>query len=343
MSWRGPLFAVVVALLAAGAFCQQFEVPDWAGMRWYKGNTNCHTNLNIMGGDSTPAETAGWYKEHGYHFVFITDAVQQVSGQPGPVDLGDALSVADASFVVIPGVSVTWSHAGKYSSVGALDAPRVIFRQMGDTLVDTLQRNVSAVREAGAVPVVVHPNYHFFLTQEALLAVDGCSLLEVYSGDPMANNEGLAGSPSVEQMWDALLTAGRRVFGLAADAARVFKSGGGALMTAAYPGTGWVVVRARSLDAGEITRSLERGLFYASTGVVLDDIVVEARRIEVRIKPQQGAGYTTEFIGAGGKVLSRTTANPAAYRLARGEKYVRAKVTDSAKRRAWVQPVFVRQ
>lgn len=341
MSWRFLSVVAAAALAAHGAVCQQFEVPDWAGMRWYKGSTNTHTNLRHESGDSTPEMVAGWYKSHGYDFIVITDPDVPLAGS-GPVDLGGAPRLNDASFLVIPGVGLTWSHAGKPSEVGALNAPRVVFRQTGDTLVDTVQRNVSAVREAGAVPVVVAPNTGFVLNAETLLAVHGYSLLEVFNGGPRAHNDGLAGSPSVEQMWDALLTAGRRVFGVAADSARVFKGGQSALVGASYPGTGWVVVRARSLDAGEIVRNLEHGLFYASTGVVLDDIVVETQRIEVRIDPGQGAGCSTEFIGAGGQVLAKTTANPAVYRLTGGEKYVRAKVTDPTGRRAWVQPVFAR-
>jgi hypothetical protein len=341
MSWGIAAAAALATLVAFRGSCQQFEVPEWTGMRWYKGNTNCHTSNNVADGDSTPSEVAAWYKEHGYDFVVITDHDLPVSGPPGPIDLGDALNLAD-SFVVVPGVTVSSRYASRRVYVGGLNAPRVIFRQAGSTLVDTLQRNVSAVREAGGVPVVLHPNMNFTLNEQALLAASDYCLLEVFDGDPTAHSEGLAGSRSVEQMWEALLSSGRRVFGVAADNARVFKGAQSSFYHPAYPGTGWVAVRARSLNAEEIIRNLERGLFYASTGVALDDIVVEAQRIEVRIRKEQGAAYRTEFVGAGGQVLSRTTANPAAYRLAGGERYVRARVADSSGRRAWTQPVFVR-
>ncbi len=342
MLWRLRSVAALAAVLACRASCQQFEVPEWAGMGWYKGNTNTHTDASIGAADSAPAEVAAWYKAHGYAFVVITDRDLPVSGPPGPIDLGRAPSLTDASFVVVPGMTLGASHAGRRLYVGALNAPRAVFRVMGDTIVDTLHRNVSAAREAGAVPVVLHPNMGFTLNQEMLLAVGGYSLLEVFDGDARANNEGLAGSPSVEQMWDALLTAGRRVFGVAADNAHVYRGAGSSFYEPAYPGTGWVVVRARSLVAEEVVGNLERGLFYASTGVVLDDIVVESQRIEVRISAEQAATCRTEFIGAGGAVLAQTTANPAVYRLTGGETYVRARITDSSMRRAWVQPVFVR-
>jgi hypothetical protein len=40
-------------------------------LRWYKGNTHTHT-VN-SDGDSTPDEVVRWYREHGYHFVVLTD------------------------------------------------------------------------------------------------------------------------------------------------------------------------------------------------------------------------------------------------------------------------------
>jgi hypothetical protein len=50
--------------------------------------------------------------------------------------------------------------------------------------------------------------------------------------------------------------------------------------------------------------------------------------------------YTTEFIGADGKVLKTSFENPAAYTLAPADRYVRARVSSSGGETAWTQPVF---
>ena len=92
---------------------------------------------------------------------------------------------------------------------------------------------------------------------------------------------------------------------------------------------------------GSTVAALETGAFYASTGVELDDIVVADRRLEVHIRPLGSFRYTTRFIGAGGRVLLETGANPAVFELQGPEVYVRAVVHDSGGWRAWVQPVFV--
>jgi len=95
-------------------------------------------------------------------------------------------------------------------------------------------------------------------------------------------------------------------------------------------------------DSPSVLEALERGDFYASTGVELGDLGRLDNGLRIGISEQRHVRYTTEFIGAGGKLLSRTSDNPAEYRLKPGEPYVRARVSDSNGWRAWVQPVFAR-
>ncbi|MEX2281108.1 MAG: hypothetical protein WEE89_01345, partial [Gemmatimonadota bacterium] len=95
------------------------------------------------------------------------------------------------------------------------------------------------------------------------------------------------------------------------------------------------------LDPTAIANAIEAGQFYASTGVELEDLVVEARAMEVKIKPEVDFKYMIEFIGDNGKVLQRTTGLRARYALIPGTTYVRARITDSGGRAAWIQPVFV--
>ena len=41
---------------------------------WYKGNTHAHT-LN-SDGDSSSGEVAHWFRDHGYDFVVISEAIE---------------------------------------------------------------------------------------------------------------------------------------------------------------------------------------------------------------------------------------------------------------------------
>lgn len=110
----------------------------------------------------------------------------------------------------------------------------------------------------------------------------------------------------------------------------------------AAPGRGWVVVRARSLEPRAILDAMERGDFYASTGVELIDYQVTPKGMTVTVKTNTFARYRVQFIGRGGVLLHEATGSPSATYEFRGtEGYVRAKVLDSNGRVAWLQPTLV--
>jgi hypothetical protein len=100
-------------------------------------------------------------------------------------------------------------------------------------------------------------------------------------------------------------------------------------------------VHAPRLEAGAMMQSLERGDFYASTGVVLDDVLATDRNLAVKVKVEGVSKYRVQFIGRGGQILTEVTEPSATYSFKGDEGYVRAKVIESNGRMAWVQPVSV--
>jgi hypothetical protein len=101
-----------------------------------------------------------------------------------------------------------------------------------------------------------------------------------------------------------------------------------------------VVVRAERLAARPILDALERGDFYASTGVELSDYQVNDKSITITIKEKETSKYRVQFIGKRGRVLKEVTSSPATYAFGGGEGYVRAKIVESNGRLAWTQPVI---
>jgi hypothetical protein len=98
-------------------------------------------------------------------------------------------------------------------------------------------------------------------------------------------------------------------------------------------------VRAPRLETRAILDALERGDFYASTGVELEEYEVTASALRVSVKQDAWSKYRIQFIGSRGRVLQESTSSPAAYTFKGGEGYVRAKVVESNGRLAWTQPV----
>jgi hypothetical protein len=301
-------------------------------MRWYKGNTHTHT-LN-QGGDSTPDEVVRWYREHQYQFLVLSDHnfLTRVDGL-------NAIHGADEKFLVIPGEEVTSRGGDKPVHVNGLDVDRLVEPYNGSSVLETLQRNIDGVRAASGVPHINHPNFQWAMTTEDLSQARNYKLFEIHSGHPSVNNLGGGGVPGLEQVWDQLLSSGMLVYGIAVDDAHVFKDPGNPSVSG--PGRGWVVVRAPRLEARALLESLERGDFYASTGVVLEDVRATSKDLTVTVTPEGTSKYLIQFIGRAGRILREATEPTATYAFAGDEGYVRAKVIESNGRVAWVQPVQV--
>jgi hypothetical protein len=329
--------AASVAVTAAASAEQGNAVPtgtqsNSVRLRWYKGNTHAHT-LN-SDGDSTPDDVVRWYREHGYHFLVLTDHnfVTAVDGL-------NAVHGGDEKFLVVKGEEVTERFEGKPLHVNALDLRQTVAPPGGTSVVDTLNRMVTAIRAEGGIPHINHPNFGWAISGEELQQVRGTKLFEIYNGHPFVNNLGGGGVPGLEDMWDVLLSRGFLLYGLAVDDAHVFKQPGNP--DVAGPGRGWIHVRAPNLEARTLVDALERGEFYASTGVELQDVQGAVDRLRVVVKPVPSSKYRIQFIGKGGRLLQESLSVDATYVTSGSEGYVRARVIESNGRMAWVQPVIV--
>ena len=336
---RSPRLVLILAMggmwLAASVASQPAQPPvARSGGRWYKGNTHTHT-IN-SDGDSTPDEVTKWYREHGYQFLVLTD-----HNVFTPVDALNTLFGVEEQFLVIKGEEITDPLNGKPLHINGLDVNTRVAPQGGTSVVDVLQRDVDAIRAAKGIPHINHPNFGWAITRDELQQVRNYRLLEIYNGHPRVNNLGGGGVPGMEEVWDALLSNGTLVYGIAVDDAHTFKDPWNTSMP--LPGRGWVVVRAPRLEARAILDALERGEFYASTGVALADYQVTARQMTVKVDAASFAKYRVQFIGKGGRVLRESLEPSATYDIRGDEGYVRARVLESNGRMAWCQPVVVPQ
>lgn len=326
---RAVLAGIGSLCLAAAWFAPAGGAAVTPG-RWYKGNLHTHT-LN-SDGDSTPHDVSTWYREHRYQFLVLTDHnfLTEIDGL-------NAIHAARDRFLLIPGEEVTDSFDGKPIHVNAFNPGRFVDPAHGASLAETIQNNVNAIHAAGALPSLNHPNFRWAFGSKEILQIRDLDFLEVYNGHPEVNNLGGGGFESLDQMWDVLLTAGRKVRGIAVDDAHHFKRLGRELSN---PGRGWVMVRAPELTRQSILAALAAGDFYASTGVQLRDIAVTDTEFRIEIASSPTSKQTTVFIGANGEVLARSFDATAVYRFRGGERYVRARVEASTGDVAWTQPVF---
>lgn len=268
---------------------------------------------------------------------------------------------APGHFMLIEAEEITDRVGQSEVHINALNLDALIEPQSGATVREAIERNLSAVVAEGqrtGRPILAHvnhPNFRWSLTWEDLAHVAAERFFEVYNGHPLVHNEGDATRPSMEELWDRGLVLRLRelnlpvFYGVATDDSHNYHEWGEGKVN---PGRGWVMVRASELTPDAIVAAMNRGDFYASSGVVLRDFAHDARRYRVSIEPEAGVSYTTRFVGARAQgdaaVLFETTANPAEYRLRGDELYVRAVVTSSKPHpnpylagdfeQAWLQP-----
>jgi hypothetical protein len=323
--------AFVILLVFAVSILSSLSAQE-RKLNWYKGNTHTHT-IN-SDGDSTPDEVVRWYREHKYNFLVLSDHnfLTAVTGL-------NSVFGADGKFLLIPGEEITDEFQKKPIHINGLNVKETVKPQHGDSLISTIQNDVNAIRKVEGVPHVNHPNFHWAFGATELKAIKNLRLFEIYNGHPTVNNQGGGGFPGLEAMWDDILSAGLQLYGIAVDDAHYFKTPGD--KTKSTPGQGWVMVRATSLNGAEILQALERGDFYASTGVTLKDYQADAKTIKIEIAPETESKYTVQFIGQWGKVLQVVPGEQAVYTFKGDEVYVRAKVTESNGKAAWTQPVFL--
>ena len=411
---RFPLIPMVFALALLVSSACEAPPPSTPEIPWWKGNL--HTHSLWSDGDDFPEMVIDGYKKAGYDFVALSDHNVLARGErfveADPAILADYLArfgddwveVAEdgrvrlktfeeyrslfeeeSKFLLIQSEEITDRFEEKPLHVNATNVKELIEPQGGGSVREVLQRNVDAVLEqrerTGELmfPHVNHPNFGWAVKVEDLIALRGEKFFEVYNGHPLVHNEGDELRPSTERMWDILLAErlsdGEGVlYGIAVDDAHNYR----ALDSQhSNPFRGWVRVRARELSAEALIEAMERGDFYGSSGVELEDVLVDGEGLSLRIRSEGGVQYRTVFTGtrkgydrsteemtAGesedaavlrrysddiGEILAEVEGPNPSYRFQGDEMYVRAKVTSTKLKTnpyregeyetAWVQPV----
>ncbi len=300
---------------------------------WYKGSLHTHTTESD--GDAEPEAVVRWFREHDYDFLALTDHnhLTVVDCGPGEGRPQGPLMIAGEE------VSALARHGTAPIHVNGIGITKEVDPISDDDVVAAIQANVDAILQAGGIACINHPNFKWAFDHEAIARITGASLLEIYNGHPAVNNHGVPGKLSCEEIWDAVLSSGQVIFGVAADDSHHYHDFS---HTRANPGRGWVVVRASELSGEAVTQALASGEFYASTGVALAELEQSRQSIHLKIERVRDNMYVTTFTGRGGVTLAEQVGLEATYRLRGDEGYVRATVFSTSGHKAWAQPVFVR-
>lgn len=300
--------------------------------QWYKGQTHAHSNKSD--GDSFPRQVVRWYFEHEYNFLVLTDHYTVT-------DITYLNPYKEQNFILIPGEEVTDTFEKKALHVNAINLKTTVAAKHGSSVVETLQNDIDSIIAAGATTQLNHPNWLWSITADEIIKLKNVKLMEIYNVNRDSNNFSAGGFPGMEEVWDRVLSAGICIYGVATDDTHDYE--GEYRIEKAYPGKGWVMVRASELTIEAICDALNKGDFYASTGILLNDLSITSKDYKLEIQQLGNEKYTTQFIGKNGEILKTEFGLTPSYTFKNTEMYVRARVTSTNGVIALTQPVFLKE
>lgn len=225
------------------------------------------------------------------------------------------------AFILLPGVEATQTLDGNAVHQNYVNLPALIPSIQGRDLVKDLKSaetgltvsklvalnaaeaaQVSAQLERPHLLMLNHPFWVYYdIVPQNLIDNPEVRFFEVCNGGSQYAPHPDAASYTPEKFWDAV-NAFRRLngqpllYGVASDDAHYYDSpridGNGGV------GAGWVMVRAEALTPEHVIGALNRGDFYATSGVLLDEVAFtrEDQTLHVHVKPEDGMNYRIEFV-----------------------------------------------
>ena len=288
-------------------------------MDWYKGNDYqfvALTDHNIlakgekwigMAEDTMYRNAFARYLEkYGEDWINYKEDSGRLSVQLKTLEQYRPLFEEPGEFLIIQSEEITDRYEDKHLHLNATHLDELIEPQGGNSVVEILQNNINAVkdlREQTGTPTIVHinhPNFHYSISLQDMIALEGEQFFEVFNGHPQVHNQGDSAHIGTEEMWDqinlAYLEKGKPlIYGLATDDSHHYHRQGRDWSNA---GRGWIMVQAESLTPEAIISAMESGKFYASTGVSLLQLERDGQELSIEVDPEPGVNYQIVLLGA---------------------------------------------
>jgi len=284
------------------------------GLLWLKGNLHAHTK-NSNCGHYPVEDVARVYSDSfmKYDFLAITDHTK----------LTDISNISDMNdMVIFSGVEYkkdAWQTLG--INISSYDDDSL--------LTNNHQQIFDEVNRQGGMNIICHPHIYNddYWPLERLLALEGYTAVEIFNNNVKMNNSGRAIACDI---WDALLSQGRKVYGIASDDFHHYSRCGG----------GFIMVQAEDKSGAAILEAISRGRFYSSSGILLKDITAGENRIHIAAASPRVPETVFRFIGKDGILLAEQSGKEACYTVRGNEGYVRVEACREDGSMAWTQPFW---
>ena len=264
-------------------------------------------------GKKTVDDAVGWYRDHGYDFIALTD--HRV--------LSDTTAMRTDTFLTIPGMEMHGPDAvtgEKYHIVG-----------LGISSFERCDENwsreeaIGRVNADGGLAFMGHP-YWLGQSAEHLRGLHGFAGIEVFNSVCDTKiNKGFS-----NEVWDAYLLNQGQTWGFATDDAHWKYN---------EEGRGWIMVRTDDFSIPGLLSAMRRGHFYASMGPTFEDVRLIEGGIRVRCSPVRRISLMCARSRGDSYLAEGDTLTNVDHQFKKADlKYVRVEIEDTNGRRAWTNP-----
>jgi len=291
-----------------------FNNPFKKKGNWYKGCLHIHTTNSD--GTLSPEEICKIYKNSGYDFISITDHNKIT------------ITTNTNSFLLISGIELNSEKKGEFHvlCIGAEN----------DIDVKGLypQEIINAINPNKCISIIAHP-YWSAISSSYITELSNWDGIEIYNN----TCEKRWGKGYTTVHWDEILQNGKKCLGFAVDDVHYHKLD---FIENDILGS-FIMVKARNLSKDKILESIKNGYFYSSTGPFIKNFEIYEKKIYIKTSPVSsinfiGYGWTGQrFSGKGKKI------NEIEYQIKGDEKYIRVEITDKENKKAWTNPIYLKE
>ena len=276
-----------------------------SSLPWLKGNLHTHTTRSD--GTSSPQRMVDEYAQKEYDFLSLSD--HDVLSDYTELDckgmvLLDACEISGASHILHINSTKRVAHINDY------------------------QETIDGVNSDGGFAILCHPNWTSTYKHHP---IEQMKDLNDYAGIEVVNGLCLthAGNNVASDVWDMLLSSGKKIWGYATDDAHDISG----------VGLAWVMVRATDSSKEAILDALQNGSFYATNGVELNDIETSGSTIKITSDDVQ----TYRVMSTNGKCVKRVFGKTLEFDASElPDAYIRVEAYGYGDTMAWTQPFYIK-
>lgn len=311
---------------------------------------NLHAHSTVSDGRLTPAQLKELYKAQGYNILALTD--HELLVDHSDLDDDEFLTITSMEYAFVEKddyfqsrtIELNLFAKDQHNTTQICYDPSYVIhgekwraplaKSVGPSFerkytIECIQKVIDEANANGFLVSLNHPGYSME-SPEFFGQLDGLFAMEIYNHISFVSGGVFDYNPA---MYENMLRRGKYLSCIAADDCHSDRPDS-AVNCDRYGG--FVMIKAKRLEYGEIISALERGDFYASQGPIIDELYVNDKKVYIKCSPAKYIAMNTERRPFGGIQIAKDGEylTEAVFNLPDGQSYMRFDIIDERGRHA---------